>query len=353
MTTKTAARRRAAKTKAAKTEQTGVAIPVPIARLRRLRRTRRLRNLVAETRVSAEQLIMPHFVLPEKRANEPISSMPGIAQQGIETVVKTIGKDLELGISAVLLFGHPEHGGKTPDGRAAAAANGAVQRTCERLKKEFGDELVVITDVCLCAYTDHGHCGVLDAHGRVLNDESLRPLVDMALSHARAGADVVAPSDMMDGRVLAIRTALDRSGFEQTGLLSYAVKFASGYYGPFREAADSRPAQGDRRSYQMDSRNGREAVREALVDVEEGADWLMVKPALPYLDVIRAVREASLLPLSAYNVSGEYSAVKAAAANGWLDEATIVRENLIAIVRAGADQIITYHARDALKGAWL
>ena len=353
MTTKTAARRRAAKTKAAKAEQTVVAIPTPSARLRRLRRTRRLRDLVAETRVTAQQLIMPHFVVPEKRANEPISAMPGIAQQGIETVVKTIGKDLELGIRAVLLFGHPEHGGKTPDGRAAAAANGAVQRTCERLKKEFGDELVVITDVCLCAYTDHGHCGLLDAHGRVLNDESLRPLVDMALSHARAGADVVAPSDMMDGRVLAIRTALDRSGFESTGLLSYAVKFASAYYGPFREAADSRPAQGDRRSYQMDSRNGREAVREALVDVEEGADWLMVKPALPYLDVIRAVREASLLPLSAYNVSGEYSAVKAAAANGWLDEATIVRENLTAIARAGADQIITYHARDALKGAWL
>ena len=353
MTTKTAARRRAAKTKAAQAVETGVAIPAPIARLRRLRRTRRLRNLVAETRVSAEQLIMPHFVLPEKRANEPISAMPGIAQQGIETVVKTIGKDLELGIRAVLLFGHPEHGGKTPDGRAAAAANGAVQRTCERLKKEFADELVVITDVCLCAYTDHGHCGLLDAHGRVLNDESLRPLVDMALSHARAGADVVAPSDMMDGRVLAIRTALDRSGFESTGLLSYAVKFASAYYGPFREAADSRPAQGDRRSYQMDSRNGREAVREALVDVEEGADWLMVKPALPYLDVIHAVREASLLPLSAYNVSGEYSAVKAAAANGWLDEPTIVRENLTAIARAGADQIITYHARDALKGAWL
>ena len=182
----------------------------------------------------------------------------------------------------------------------------------------------MITDVCLCAYTDHGHCGVLDAHGNVLNDESLRPLVDMAVSHARAGADVVAPSDMMDGRVLAIRTALDASGFENTGLLSYAVKFASGYYGPFREAADSRPAQGDRRSYQMDSRNGREAVR-----------------------------EASLLPLSAYNVSGEYSAVKAAAANGWLDEATIVRENLCAIARAGADQIITYHARDALKGSWL
>jgi porphobilinogen synthase len=296
---------------------------------------------------------MPHFVVPAKRANEPISSMPGIAQMGLENVVKQIGKDLDLGIRAVLLFGHPEHGGKTPDGRAAAAANGAVQKTCERLKHHFGDDLVVMTDVCLCAYTDHGHCGILTTTGRVLNDESLLPLVNMAVSHARAGADVVAPSDMMDGRVAAIRDALDDSGCEDTLLMSYAVKFASAYYGPFREAADSTPAMGDRQSYQMDYRNGREAVREALLDVDEGADWLMVKPALPYLDVIRAVREASRLPLSAYNVSGEYSAVKAAAANGWLDEARIVRENLLAIRRAGADQIITYHARDALKGGWL
>jgi porphobilinogen synthase len=321
-------------------------------RLRRLRRNRALRNLVAETEVRAEQLIMPHFVLPERRANVPIAAMPGIAQQGIETVVKQIGKDLELGIRAVLLFGHPEHGGKTPDGSAAAAANGAVQRACERLKRDFGDELIVITDVCLCAYTDHGHCGVLE-EGRVVNDASLAPLVAMAVSHARAGADVVAPSDMMDGRVAAIRDGLDAAGFADTALLSYAVKFASAYYGPFREAADSRPASGDRHSYQMDCRNPREAVREALQDVEEGADWLMVKPALQYLDVVRAVREASLLPLAAYNVSGEYSAVKAAAANGWLDEPKIVRENLMAIRRAGADQIITYHARDALKGAWL
>jgi len=322
-------------------------------RLRRLRRTKTLRNLVAETTVSAEHLIMPHFVVPAKRANEPISSMPGISQMGLENVVKQIGKDLEIGIRAVLLFGHPEHGGKTPDGREAAAANGAVQKTCERLKRDFGNDLVVMTDVCLCAYTDHGHCGILTTDGRVLNDESLLPLVNMAVSHARAGADVVAPSDMMDGRVAAIRDALDDAQCEDTLLMSYAVKFASAYYGPFREAADSTPAMGDRQSYQMDYRNGREAVREALLDVDEGADWLMVKPALPYLDVIRAVREASRLPLSAYNVSGEYSAVKAAAANGWLEEARIVRENLLAIRRAGADQIITYHARDALKGGWL
>jgi porphobilinogen synthase len=322
-------------------------------RLRRLRRTKTLRNLVAETTIGAEHLIMPHFVVPARRANEPISSMPGIAQMGLENVVKQIGKDLTLGIRAVLLFGHPEHGGKTPDGREAAAMNGAVQKTCERLKKEFGDDLVVMTDVCLCAYTDHGHCGILTKDGRVLNDESLLPLVNMAVSHARAGADVVAPSDMMDGRIAAIRDALDDSGFDETLLMSYAVKFASAYYGPFREAADSTPAMGDRQSYQMDTRNGREAVREALLDVDEGADWLMVKPALPYLDVISSVRKASRLPLSAYNVSGEYSAVKAAAANGWLDEARVVRENLLSIRRAGADQIITYHARDALKGGWL
>jgi porphobilinogen synthase len=209
-----------------------------------------------------------------------------------------------------------------------------------------------MTDVCLCAYTDHGHCGVLD-HGEVDNDASLEPLVAAALSHARAGADVVAPSDMMDGRVAAIRDALDADGFENVILLSYAVKYASAYYGPFREAADSTPSSGDRKGYQMDPRNVREALREAALDTAEGADMLMVKPALPYLDVIRAVRDASSLPLAAYNVSGEYSAVKAAAANGWLDEAAIVRENLLAIRRAGADQIITYHARDALRGRWL
>jgi porphobilinogen synthase len=221
-----------------------------------------------------------------------------------------------------------------------------VQKTCERLKHEFGDDLVVMTDVCLCAYTDHGHCGILTKEGRVLNDESLLPLVNMAVSHARAGADVVAPSDMMDGRIAAIRDALDDSGFEDTLLMSYAVKFASAYYGPFREAADSTPAMGDRQSYQMDYRNGREAVREALQDVDEGADWLMVKPALPYLDVLRAVRESVDLPVAAYNVSGEYAMVKAAAARGWVDEERIVKESLVAIHRAGADVILTYHAKD-------
>jgi porphobilinogen synthase len=321
-------------------------------RLRRLRRTKALRNLVAETTVGPSQLVMPHFVVPEPRANLAVESMPGIAQLGLDPLLEQVEQDLKLGIRAVLLFGHPEAGGKTPDGRAAAAANGAVQRSVERLKRAFGDDLVVATDVCLCSYTDHGHCGVLE-DGRIVNDPTLKRLVAAALSHARAGADVVAPSDMMDGRVAAIRDALDQSGFADVILLSYAVKFASGYYGPFREAADCKPASGDRQSYQMDARNAREALREAELDVEEGADWLMVKPALPYLDVIRAVRDATRLPLAAYNVSGEYSMVKAAARNGWIDEATVVRENLLAIRRAGADQIITYHARDALKGKWI
>jgi porphobilinogen synthase len=321
-------------------------------RPRRLRRTAALRDLVAETDVGARHLIMPHFVLPSARGEEPIPSMPGIAQLGVENLVRAVEADLALGIRSVLLFGHPEAGGKTPDGAAAAAANGAVQKAVHALKKAFGAGLVVMTDVCLCAYTDHGHCGVL-ADGEVDNDASLVPLVAAALSHAQAGADVVAPSDMMDGRVAAIRDALDADGFTNVVLLSYAVKYASAYYGPFRDAADSTPSSGDRKAYQMDPRNVREALREAALDADEGADMLMVKPALPYLDVIRAVREASRLPLAAYNVSGEYSAVKAAAANGWLDEAAIVRENLLAIRRAGADQIITYHARDALRGRWL
>ncbi|MFO7285238.1 MAG: porphobilinogen synthase [Gammaproteobacteria bacterium] len=321
-------------------------------RPRRLRRTPALRDLVAETRVTAAELIMPHFVLPTDNAEIPVSSMPGIHLHGIENLLRQIESDRKLGIRAVLLFGHPEEGTKSPDGAAAAAANGAVQRAVERLKREHGDELIVMTDVCLCAYTSHGHCGIVK-DGYVDNDASLKPLVDAALSHARAGADVVAPSDMMDGRVGAIRDALDAHGFEHVALLSYAVKYASAYYGPFREAADSAPEHGDRKTYQMDCRNVREALRESELDTDEGADMLMVKPALAYLDVIRSVREISDLPLAAYNVSGEYSAVKAAAANGWLDEPAIVRENLIAIRRAGADQIITYHARDALSGGWL
>jgi porphobilinogen synthase len=322
-------------------------------RPRRLRATAAIRDLVAETAVGARQLIMPHFVVPEVADREPIASMPGIDLVSVERLLGQVEADLALGIRAVLLFGHPEPGTKSPTAAAAAAPKGSVQRAVAALKTRFSDDLIVMTDVCLCAYTDHGHCGVLSSTGRIDNDASLQPLVDAALSHAGAGADVVAPSDMMDGRVAAIRDALDAHGLEHTIVMSYAVKYASAYYGPFRDAADSTPSSGDRKSYQMDPRNVREARREALLDEAEGADMLMVKPALPYLDVIRAVREVTDLPLAAYNVSGEYAAVKAAAQNGWLDEAAIVRENLHAIRRAGADQIITYHARDALAGGWL
>ena len=322
-------------------------------RPRRLRRNQTIRDLVAETHIAPSQFIVPHFVLPAEDAEAPIPSMPGIAELGLSNLLTQVGADLELGIRSVLLFGHPDDAAhKTPDGKAAWAADGAVQKAVSRLKAEFGEDLIVMTDVCLCAYTDHGHCGIV-RDGYVVNDASLAPLVQTALSHAEAGADVVAPSDMMDGRIAAIRDGLDDAGHEEVILLAYAVKYASGYYGPFRDAADSAPNQGDRQGYQMDPRNALEALREAGLDEQEGADMLMVKPALAYLDVIQAVRATSTLPLSAYNVSGEYAAVKAAAANGWLDEARVVRENLMAIRRAGADQIITYHARDAIKGGWL
>ena len=322
-------------------------------RPRRLRRTGAIRDLVAETRISAAQLVLPHFVLPVDRAEEPVPSMPGISLMGIETLLGQVESDLALGIRSVLLFGHPAKCAKSSGGESAAAADGAVQRAAGRLKAAFGNDLVVMTDVCLCAYTDHGHCGLVTEEGEVDNDRSLRPLVGTALSHARAGADVVAPSDMMDGRVAAIRDALDAEGLGRVAILSYTAKYASAYYGPFRDAADSAPAHGDRQSYQMDCRNGIEAVREAELDEREGADVLMVKPALAYLDVVAAVRAATTLPLAAYNVSGEYAAVKAAAARGWLDEARVVRENLMGIRRAGADLIITYHCRDALREKWL
>ena len=321
-------------------------------RPRRLRRSAALRDLVAETTVLPRQLIMPHFVLPSDDGVEPISSMPGIARMGINDLLRTVERDHALGIRSVLLFGQPPAGGKNATGTASHDPEGAVPRALRALRTRFGRDLVVITDVCLCAYTDHGHCGVI-VDDEVDNDASLALLAEMAVAHADAGADVVAPSDMMDGRVAAIRDALDRQGHSRVGLMSYSVKYSSSYYGPFREAADSAPQHGDRRSYQMDSRNGGEAEREARLDEAEGADMLMVKPALAYLDVIRRVRAVSTLPLAAYNVSGEFSMVKAAAANGWLDEAGVVRENLQAMVRAGADMVITYHAREALAGRWL
>ena len=321
-------------------------------RPRRLRRTGAIRDLVAETHLSPTRFILPHFVLPADRAEESVPSMPGISLMGVETLLGQVESDLALGIHSVLLFGHPVKGTKSPGGEGAADGEGAVQQAVSRLKATFGDDLVVMTDVCLCAYTDHGHCGLIEG-GDVDNDSSLRPLVETALSHARAGADVVAPSDMMDGRVGAIRDALDAEGLANVSVLAYSAKYASAYYGPFRDAADSAPAHGDRQCYQMDCRNALEAIREAELDESEGADMVMVKPALAYLDVIAAVRGATTLPLAAYNVSGEYAAVKAAAAAGWLDEPRVVRENLMGIRRAGADLIITYHCRDALREKWL
>lgn len=321
-------------------------------RPRRLRTTERLRALVRESRVSAEQLVMPHFVLPTDRAEDPVESMPGISRYGVKNLVERVLADADLGIRAVLLFGTPEDGKKDERGTPASSPSSAVARAVEALKQRAGDEIVVITDVCLCAYTSHGHCGVL-RDGKVINDETLPLLKDIALAHAGAGADVVAPSDMMDGRVAAIRKGLDDANYEDVGILSYAAKYASAYYGPFRDAAESTPSTGDRKAYQMDPANVREAIREAHLDEQEGADMLMVKPALAYLDVIRAVRQETRLPLATYNVSGEYSAVKAAAARGWLDEATVVRENLVGMTRAGADLIITYHSREALERGWL
>jgi porphobilinogen synthase len=321
-------------------------------RPRRMRHSAAMRELVAETTVLARQLVMPHFVLPADRAIEPIASMPDIFRTGVDDLLRAVESDHKLGIKSVLLFGTPPAGAKDATGSSASDRDGAVPRAVRALRAAFGGDLVIMTDVCLCAYTDHGHCGVL-VDGKVDNDRSLVPLSAMALAHAEAGADLVAPSDMMDGRVAALRDALDAEGHPDTGILSYAVKYASAYYGPFRDAADSSPQHGDRRSYQMDSRNSGEAEREAKLDEAEGADMLMVKPALAYLDVIRRVREITTLPLAAYNVSGEYSAVKAAAGRGWLDEAAVVRENLHAMVRAGANIVISYHARAALAGRWI
>jgi porphobilinogen synthase len=319
------------------TAEPQVAVPGRI-RPRRLRSSPAMRELVAETSVLARQLVMPHFVLPAEKAVEPIASMPDIFRTGVDDLVRAVASDHRLGIKSVLLFGTPPEGAKDATGTSAHDPNGAVPRAVRALRSEFGGDLVIMTDVCLCAYTD---------------DRSLARLAAMAVAHAEAGADLVAPSDMMDGRVAALRDALDANDFSGTGILSYAVKYSSAYYGPFREAAGSAPQHGDRRSYQMDSRNSAEAVREAKLDEAEGADMLMVKPALAYLDVIRGVRDATTLPLAAYNVSGEYSAVKAAAERGWLDEAAIVRENLHAFVRAGANIVITYHARAALAGGWI
>jgi porphobilinogen synthase len=319
----------------------------PATRLRRLRKTGVLRDLVRETRLSPADLVYPMFVqLGEGRT--PVEAMPGIERMSISNAVEDAGEAHALGIPAVLLFGIPAE--KDEHGSGAYDDEGVVQLAVRALK-EAHPELLVITDVCLCAYTSHGHCGVVVEDGTVDNDLSLELLAKTAISHARAGADAVAPSDMMDGRVGALRAQLDAEGHKDLPIVAYSAKFASAFYGPFREAAASAPSFGDRRSYQMDPANSDEAVREALLDVEEGADMVMVKPALPYLDVIRRVKDAMRVPVAAYNVSGEYAMVKAAAAAGYLDERETVLEALTAIRRAGADVVITYHAKDVAR--WL
>ncbi len=328
----------------------------PISRPRRLRRTPAIRAMLCETELNPLDFIYPLFVRPGSGIQRPIISMPGISQWSVDRLVDEAVEAFELGIPAVMLFGIPEV--KDEVGSENYSPKGVVQQAIRALKQAM-PELVVMTDVCLCEYTDHGHCGVLNEgqdaqlpNGTILNDPTLEILSKVAVSHARAGADVVAPSGMMDGMVQAIRTGLDGAGFDQVAILSYAIKYASGFYGPFREAAESPPKFGDRKSHQMDPANGREALREAALDIQEGADILMVKPALPYLDILQRVRQAFPdMPLAAYNVSGEYAMLKAAAANGWLDEKTVVLEALTGIKRAGAELILTYHAKEAAR--WL
>jgi porphobilinogen synthase len=317
----------------------------PVYRPRRLRRNETLRRMVRETKVSADDFIYPLFVTHGREVRNEIRSMPGIAQLSVDLAVKEAEEVFQLGVPAVILFGIPRK--KDLRGSEAYARSGIIQQAIRALKDRLPD-LAVITDVCLCEYTSHGHCGVV-VKGEVDNDATLKLLAKMSLSHAEAGADMVAPSDMMDGRVQAIREALDQSGFEMVPIMSYAAKHASGFYGPFREAAESTPQFGDRKSYQMDPANAREAMREVWLDVQEGADIIMVKPALPYLDIIRAVREEFNLPVGAYSVSGEYAMLKAAAQQGWLEEERVMMEVLTAIKRAGADLILTYFAKEAAR----
>jgi len=319
----------------------------PVHRPRRLRRTEFIRSFVRETRLTTAGFVYPMFVCPGSKVRTEVLSMPGVYQQSVDQLVEECREVEQLGIPAVILFGLPEH--KDERGSEAHAATGVVQKAIEAIRKAKL-KLMVVTDVCLCEYTSHGHCGVVK-DGEILNDPTLEILAESALSHARAGADIVAPSDMMDGRVGAIRRKLDENGFSEVAILAYAAKYCSGFYGPFREAAQSAPQFGDRRSYQMDPANAREALKEVALDLEEGADIVMVKPALPYLDVIRMVRDRFDVPVAAYNVSGEYAMVKAAARNGWIDEQRVAMEILTGIQRAGASIILTYHAKDVAR--WL
>ena len=317
----------------------------PAYRPRRLRKNEKLRQLIRETTLTPGNLIYPLFVGPGTNVVRPVSSMPGVAQLSVDRAVVECGEAAELGIPAVILFGIPET--KDARGSEACMSNGVVQQAVRAIKENV-PELLVVTDVCLCEYTDHGHCGLIK-NGTVENDSTLELLAQEALSHAQAGADVVAPSDMMDGRVGAIRELLDSKGFDQVAIMAYAAKYASGFYGPFREAAESTPQFGDRRSYQMDPANSDEALREVELDIQEGADIVMVKPALAYLDVIYRVKQQFGYPVAAYNVSGEYSMIKAAGINGWIDEERIMFEVLLSIRRAGADMILTYFAKQLAR----
>ena len=315
---------------------------------RRLRSSAVLRDLVRENHLRVEELIYPIFVVEGENCVVPVPSMPGICQYSPVRLREEMDRVVAAGVRSVLLFGIPAH--KDETGSAAYAVDGVVPEAIRLIKRDY-PEVLVIADVCLCEYTSHGHCGLVDAEGRVLNDATLPLLAKASVAYARAGADIVAPSDMMDGRVGAIRAALDEAGFVETPIMSYAAKFASAYYGPFRDAAQSAPQFGDRKTYQMDPANGREALREVAADIEEGADLIIAKPAMAYLDVLAATARTFNIPVVAYNVSGEYAMVKAAAAQGWIDERRIVMENLVVMKRAGAKAIITYHALDAAR--WL
>ena len=320
-------------------------MPFPIHRPRRLRRTEALRSLVREAKLTRDDFVLPLFVCSGTNVRREVSSMPGVFNLSVDETAAEVSRAFDMGIRSVIVFGLPEAKDEIASG--AYAEDGIVQRALRAIKKSTPD-VIAMADTCLCEYTSHGHCGVVRDND-VVNDESLKLLAKTALSQAEAGADVIAPSAMMDGQVAAIREALDNSGFEHTPVMAYAVKYASGFYGPFREAADSAPAFGDRRAYQMDPPNAREAMREAQLDYEEGADILMVKPATVYLDVLRMVRERFDCPLAAYHVSGEYALIKAAAQKGWIDEQRVMLETLTSIKRAGADIILTYYAREAIK----
>ncbi len=314
-------------------------------RFRRLRYNPIVRDMIRETELTKNDLIYPLFVVPGKNVKNPVKSMPGVFQLSIDKLVEECKEVRDLGIPAVILFGIPEH--KDEKGSEAYAPDGIIQRSIGAIKQEVND-LLIITDVCLCEYTSHGHCGLLDGE-EILNDETITLLAKEAVSHVEAGADMVAPSDMMDGRVFAIRKALDYKGFTKIPIMSYAAKYSSGYYGPFRDAAESTPAFGDRRSHQMDIGNINEAIREVEADIEEGADIVMVKPAGPYLDVIREVKQRFKMPTAAYQVSGEFAMIKAAGQNDWIDEERVMIESLVSIKRAGADMILTYFAKDVAK----